>query len=289
MRTKQEVIDFLESKVGGGVKCIGNSSLDSQCVTLIKSLMEFLGVPSPYKARGHAKTAISAYLNEGIADPATGFISVFSNKDMGSGFGHIWCNAGEGDGIYYESNGVKALTVTKGKTYSFDSVCNFDKYIRDGEPTDNSMMEIKKTEFTRLIDEANAKDTKISELTNDLEGEKSKTDEVRKELNTFMETLASKLTVITDKAEIIGAVERLLSQESEMTQKLVQAEKAYISLESDKKDEIGQLKKEISELRTTNERQSKMIEKLEDRIDNIEEPTPTKTFLEIIRDLFKRS
>lgn len=131
MRTKQEVINFLESKVGQKIPCPGNSSLDGMCVTLIKSLMEFLGVPDPYKARGHAKTVISAYLSEGIAKPGLGFISVFSNKDMGSGYGHIWCNAGDGDGTFYESNGAKPLTVTKGKTYSYDAVCNFDSYIKD--------------------------------------------------------------------------------------------------------------------------------------------------------------
>lgn len=130
MKTKKEVIDFLENKVGTKVPCKGNSSLDGQCVTLIKSLMEFLGVKDPYKARGHAKTCISAYLNEGIAKPGTGFLSVFSNKDMAAGYGHIWLNAGDGASTFYESNGAKPLTVTKGKTYSYDMVCNFDSYIQ---------------------------------------------------------------------------------------------------------------------------------------------------------------
>jgi len=128
MKTKQEVISFLESKLGTKVVCVGNTSLSGQCVTLIKSLMEYLGVPDPYKARGHAKTAISAYLSEGIAKPGMGFLSVFSNKDMGQGYGHIWLSI---DGTFYESNGVKALTVTKGKTYSYDLVCNFDSYVTD--------------------------------------------------------------------------------------------------------------------------------------------------------------
>ncbi len=138
MKTKQEVISFLESKVGTTVPCKGTPSLDGQCVTLIKSLMEFLGVPDPYKARGHAKTAISAYLSEGIASSGAGFLSVFSNKNMGGGYGHIWLNAGEGDGVFYESNGAKPLIVTKGKTYSYDTVCNFDKYIK-GEPMANEL------------------------------------------------------------------------------------------------------------------------------------------------------
>ncbi len=131
MKTKKQVIDFLEGKLGTKVICKGNPSLDGQCVTLIKSLMEFLGVSDPYKPRGDAKDCISNYLKEGIADKGIGFISVFSNKNMAKGVGHIWCNAGDGEGTYYESNGAKLLIVTKGKTYSYDSVCNFDKYIKD--------------------------------------------------------------------------------------------------------------------------------------------------------------
>lgn len=137
MKTKQEVINFLESKVGTKVPCKGNSSLDGQCVTLIKALMEFLGMPDPYKARGHANTCVQAYLNEGIADKGIGFLSVFSNKNMGGDYGHVWCNAGEGNGMYYESNGVKPLVCTKGKTYKYDNVCNFDRYIKDN-PTGNN-------------------------------------------------------------------------------------------------------------------------------------------------------
>jgi len=138
MRTKQEVINFLESKVGTKVVCVGNPSLDGQCVTLIKSLMEYLGVPDPYKYRGHGKDCIAKYLSEGIAKPGLGFISVFSNKNMGGGYGHIWCNAGDGDGTFYESNGVKPLIVTKGKTYTYDNVCNFDSYIKEDAMADTA-------------------------------------------------------------------------------------------------------------------------------------------------------
>lgn len=138
MRTKQEVINFLESKVGTTVPCPGRPDLDGQCITLIKSLLEFLGAPDPYKARGHAKTVISAYLNEGVADHGTGFLSVFSNISMGGGYGHIWCNAGDGAGTYYESNGAKPLIVTKGKTYSRDFTCNLDKYIKEEDMSDDA-------------------------------------------------------------------------------------------------------------------------------------------------------
>ena len=167
MRTKKEVVDFLESLVGGGVKCKGDSSLDSQCVTLIKVLMEFVGAPDPYKKRGHAKTVISAYLNEGIATAGIGFLSVFSNKNMGGGYGHIWLNAGDGDGTYYESNGVKPLIVTKGKTYSYDMVCNFDKYIKEG--ADMDALQECLAQHKKLVDEAREKDEALAKEKKDHE------------------------------------------------------------------------------------------------------------------------
>lgn len=126
MVTKQEVINFLESKLGTVVPCPPNPALRGQCVTLIKALLEFLGAPDPYKARGHAATVISAYLSEGIASPGAGVLTVYSNKNMASPYGHIWCSI---NNTFYESNGAKPLTVTKGKTYAYDNICNFDKYI----------------------------------------------------------------------------------------------------------------------------------------------------------------
>lgn len=161
MRTKQEVINFLEDKVGTKVVCKGNPSLDGQCVTLIKALMEFLGVDNPYKARGHGKDCINTYLNEGIADPGTGFISVFSNKNMGGGYGHVWCNAGEGDGTYYESNGSVRLTVTKGQNYSYDNICNFDKYIKGDDMSD---LDTCLKQHRELVDKCNALEEEVDTL-----------------------------------------------------------------------------------------------------------------------------
>lgn len=57
MRTRAEVRAFLESKVNTRVNDKLNSDLNGQCVTLIKALMEFLGVANPYAGRGNAKDA----------------------------------------------------------------------------------------------------------------------------------------------------------------------------------------------------------------------------------------
>ena len=208
MRTKQEVINFLESKLGTKVVCVGNSNLDGQCVTLIKSLMEFLGIPDPYKARGHAKTVISAYLSEGIANPGPGFLSVFSNKNMGGGYGHVWCNAGEGDGTYYESNGVKPLIVTKGKTYAHDNVCNFDKYIKEGGTMD-ALQECL-SQHTKLVDEAMAREDEITRLKIDNESLKNKVRELEYTLSKengveYLET-GKKENIYDDNGKLIRQV-----------------------------------------------------------------------------------
>lgn len=178
MKTKQEVIQFLESKVGTKVKCVGNESLSGQCVTLIKSLMEFIGVPEPYKARGHAKTAISAYISEGIAKQGTGFLSVFSNKDMGAGYGHIWCNAGDGAGETYESNGQKPLIVTKNIAYTYDAVCNFDSYI-----TSDSLPEASKELAECNIHKSNLQN-QVNGLLKDLEAQKGVISDTETKLGT---------------------------------------------------------------------------------------------------------
>lgn len=219
MRTKKEVIDFLESLVGKTVICKGNTSLNGQCVTLIKALMEFLGAPNPYKARGHAKTVISAYLNEGIADSGTGFLSVFSNKDMGGGYGHIWCNAGEGDGTFYESNGVKALTVTKGKTYGYDKVCNFDKYIKEedmanmykGYDLDNKdSMKVAVDILVRVQAGEFVENKVVDGLEDEVERlqiDKRGLEEDVRELNDDLEKLAEKLKECQASKPVLGDIE----------------------------------------------------------------------------------
>lgn len=194
MKNKQEIVNFLESKVGTKVPCPGNTSLDGMCVSLIKSLMEFLGVSDPYKARGHAKTAISSYVSEGLAKQGQGTLSVFSNKDMGSGYGHIWIGI---DGTFYESNGVKPLTVTKGKTYAYDMVCNFDSYL-EVDPCLN---------YKKELDEKNVHIANLEKQVAGLSGEKKQLtlqiDELNSQLGGVRGELATTLSKVDSQNKII--------------------------------------------------------------------------------------
>jgi hypothetical protein len=254
MRTKSEVISFLESKVGGGVECKGNPSLNSQCVTLIKSLMEYLGVADPYKSRGHAKTAISAYLAEGIAKPGLGFISVFSNKNMGGGFGHIWCNAGEGNGTFYESNGAKSLIVTKGKTYTYDNVCNFDSYIKEDTTSDtqcqidlveaNKHKENLQKQVDGLLVDIKAWEAKYNECNSQRIEAGSSSDGFRSQLNTLVAQLATKLGTRQEVPEILASVDTLITYEDKATE----LERRLAKEEADHASAISTLESKIKTL-----------------------------------------
>lgn len=139
-RTKAEIRKFLDSQVGKRVVEKTNRDLDGQCVTLIKALLEFLGAPNPYQARGHAKDAASTYVAHGIAKNGDGWLRVVVNPNMGViggvRYGHIWLDLA--DETNYESNGARALVTTKGtRPYSQrQQVINLDAWIKpDPKPT----------------------------------------------------------------------------------------------------------------------------------------------------------
>lgn len=130
-RTRQEVRNFLEGQVGHTCVDKSNANLNGQCVCLIKCLMEFLGVPNPYAARGNAKDAGNAYIAQGIGTSGKGWLTICVNPSMGGGYGHIWIDLA--DEANYESNGAVALRVTKNTrpiTQARQFV-NFDKWIKE--------------------------------------------------------------------------------------------------------------------------------------------------------------
>lgn len=140
-RTKAEIRAFLDSKVGTIVPHPGFPGLNGQCVTLTKALMEFLGVPNPYAARGDAINAGDNYIAQGIGTPGKGWLTIVVNRDMGYiggvHYGHIWVDlAGEAN---YESNGNRALYTTKNTRpiSQGQQFVNFDKWVAGGTETMN--------------------------------------------------------------------------------------------------------------------------------------------------------
>lgn len=136
-RTKAEIRTFLDSKVGTIVVHPGYPDLNGQCVTLTKALMEFLGVPNPYAARGDAINAGDTYIRQGLGTEGKGWLTIVVNRDMGYiggvHYGHIWIDLqGEAN---YESNGARALYTTK-NTRPFSQgqqFINFDKWIKEDD------------------------------------------------------------------------------------------------------------------------------------------------------------
>lgn len=130
-RTKAEIRAWLEGRIGGQVADKSNAELNGQCVAMIKGLMEFLGVPNPYAARGHAKDAGDNYIAQGIGTPGRGWLTICVNRNMGGGYGHIWADLL--DEANYEQNGGIALRVTKNTRpiNQAQQFINFDKWITD--------------------------------------------------------------------------------------------------------------------------------------------------------------
>lgn len=132
-RTKAEVRKFLDSQVGQSVNA-KSRPYQGQCVSLVKALLEFLGAPSPYAARGNAKDVGDTLLRQNIAENGAGWLRVVVNRSMGriggQTYGHIWVDLA--NETNYEQNGARALYTTKGtRPYSQrQQVVNLDKYIK---------------------------------------------------------------------------------------------------------------------------------------------------------------
>lgn len=135
-RTQAEVRAFLDSLVGSKVINKPDRDYDGQCVTLIKALMEFLGVANPYAARGDAKILGDALIRQGIGREGRGWLTVVVNRDMGvingKTYGHVWTDLlNEAN---YESNGNRALHVTKNTRpiNQGQQFINLDQWIKEG-------------------------------------------------------------------------------------------------------------------------------------------------------------
>jgi len=136
-RSKQEIRDFLNSQVGQKVNAKAGI-YNGQCVSLVKALLEFLGVENPYGARGNAKDVGDTLLRQGIAQQGAGWLTVAVNRSMGViggvNYGHIWLDLK--NEANYEQNGAKALHTTKNTRpiQQAQQLINLDKYVAPDAP-----------------------------------------------------------------------------------------------------------------------------------------------------------
>lgn len=158
-RTKTQVVAFLNDTVGKSIndKC---GIYKGQCVSEIKALLEFLGVPDPYAARGNAKDCGDTLLRQNIAENGKGQITVVVNRQMGNiggvVYGHIWVDIK--DVANYEQNGARALHVTKNTRpiQQGQQFVNLDKWLREDivRPT--------KSEVGNMFNQAGIPDEKVT-------------------------------------------------------------------------------------------------------------------------------
>ena len=131
-RTIAEVRAFLDSLIGLVTVDKSDGSLNGQCVSLIKNVLEFVGAPNPYVARGHAKDIPVTYVTQGIARTGNGNLNVAVNRYGGDGFGHVWIKIGS----YTWQANMNGKPVKK-NTYEdpITDIINLDQWITGGAPS----------------------------------------------------------------------------------------------------------------------------------------------------------
>ena len=150
MRTLTEVVNFLDGQVGKVPQHPAPyQDLSGQCVTGVKVLLDFLGVPNPYQARGNARDVGDALIRQGIGIEGKGSkLTIVINRDMGNiyepslgryvKYGHIWMDVT--NTANYESNGNRALYMTKNTRpiTQGQQFINMDKWIGGNEIMDEN-------------------------------------------------------------------------------------------------------------------------------------------------------
>lgn len=125
-KTIGEVRSFLDSLVGKVTVDKSDSGLNGQCVSLIKNLLEFVGAPNPYAARGNAKDIPNTYVSQGIAKVGAGTLSIAVSRNGGGGYGHVWVKIGS-DSWQANWNGF-AVKKNVGEV-SVTDILNLDQWI----------------------------------------------------------------------------------------------------------------------------------------------------------------
>ncbi|WP_375179766.1 lysozyme [Enterococcus rotai] len=129
VKTIGEVRSFLDSLVGKVTVDKSDSGLNGQCVSLIKNLLEFLGAPNPYAARGNAKDIPNTYVSQGIAKAGNGTLNIAVSRNGGGGYGHVWVKIGS-DSWQANWNGF-AVKKNVGEV-SITDILNLDQWLSTG-------------------------------------------------------------------------------------------------------------------------------------------------------------
>lgn len=128
-KTIGEVRSFLDSLVGTITVDKSDATLNGQCVSLIKNLLEFIGVSNPYAARGNAKDIPSTYVPQGIAKVGTGTLNIAVNRNGGEGYGHVWVKIGTDS---WQANWIDRPVKKNVGEDPITDILNLDQWISTG-------------------------------------------------------------------------------------------------------------------------------------------------------------
>ncbi|WP_348922311.1 hypothetical protein [Enterococcus rotai] len=145
-KTIGEVRSFLDSLIGKVTVDKSNSGLNGQCVSLVKNLLEFVGAPNPYAARGDAKDIPNTYASQGIAKVGAGTLNIAVSRNGGGGYGHVWVKIGSDS---WQANWNRVAVQKNAGESSITDILNLDQWISTNNTPENGSEETtKKGEIT---------------------------------------------------------------------------------------------------------------------------------------------
>lgn len=146
-------------------------------------------------------------------------------------------------------------------------------------------------------DKTNRLQEQIDSLKADNANYKSEASSRKQELDKFIEELAKRmfLPATSDKSDVIGGVDRLLTVEDQLTtakKQLIQEEKKHDLEKSDMQKEINELRASLEKQAAENKTLLGRIENLEKRLNDNEEASSTtdkwKDFIDALLKIFKK-
>lgn len=144
--------------------------------------------------------------------------------------------------------------------------------------------EIKKNE--QLTEENNNLKEENQSLRSEINGLEAGLKNEKESRQSFIDKTANILGSTADESSVIQFAEELISNESTLSKKASDLEKAMIELERSKQTKIDELKARTDRLADDNARQAKQIDRLQAELDTLTKPDPKTTRIMVAIDKF---
>lgn len=154
------------------------------------------------------------------------------------------------------------------------------------------LLEEEKNRSNSLLEETKRLNDALQDSRKQLSGEKTKSDEYKKQYQDFVDKVAAKIGSLADEANIMQKLDMDVTDLDNITKKAIKLEQSLVEAEKDKKTEIAALKDEIARQNVELEKLKSQNKNLITRLENLETKSntinSTQRFLKWFNLIFKK-